>query len=298
MKKALGYGILASFFFAFTFVLNRSMNLDGGYWLWSACLRYLFMLPMLAVLVWREHSWSQIQREILRRPKRWVLWSTVGFGFFYLPLTMASIYGQSWFVAATWQLTIVAGVLLTPLFGRAVPVKNFLMSCLVLSGIFLLQLPNIRLGATENIFMPLLLILIAAVSYPLGNRKMMILSDLTTLQRVFGMTLCSMPFWLICAVVALCHAGLPAGGQVVQSLAVALFSGVSATILFFKATDLVKRNPRQLAVIEATQSGEVLFTLLGGVLFLGDSMPDIWGLCGILIVVVGMIGNSLVSQTT
>ena len=298
MKKALGYGILASFFFAFTFVLNRSMNLDGGYWLWSACLRYLFMLPMLAVLVWREHSWSQIQREILRRPKRWVLWSTVGFGFFYLPLTMASIYGQSWFVAATWQLTIVAGVLLTPLFGRAVPVKNFLMSCLVLIGIFLLQLPNIRLGATENIFMPLLLILIAAVSYPLGNRKMMILSDLTTLQRVFGMTLCSMPFWLICAVVALCHAGLPAGGQVVQSLAVALFSGVIATILFFKATDLVKRNPRQLAVIEATQSGEVLFTLLGGVLFLGDSMPDIWGLCGILIVVVGMIGNSLVSQTT
>ena len=298
MKKALGYGILASFFFAFTFVLNRSMNLDGGYWLWSACLRYLFMLPMLAVLVWREHSWSQIQREILRRPKRWVLWSTVGFGFFYLPLTMASIYGQSWFVAATWQLTIVAGVLLTPLFGRAVPVKNFLMSCLVLSGIFLLQLPNIRLGATENIFMPLLLILIAAVSYPLGNRKMMILSDLTTLQRVFGMTLCSMPFWLICAVVALCHAGLPAGGQVVQSLAVALFSGVIATILFFKATDLVKRDPRQLAVIEATQSGEVLFTLLGGVLFLGDSMPDIWGLCGILIVVVGMIGNSLVSQTT
>ena len=298
MKKALGYGILASFFFAFTFVLNRSMNLDGGYWLWSACLRYLFMLPMLAVLVWREHSWSQIQREILRRPKRWVLWITVGFGFFYLPLTMASIYGQSWFVAATWQLTIVAGVLLTPLFGRAVPVKNFLMSCLVLSGIFLLQLPNIRLGATENIFMPLLLILIAAVSYPLGNRKMMILSDLTTLQRVFGMTLCSMPFWLICAVVALCHAGLPAGGQVVQSLAVALFSGVIATILFFKATDLVKRNPRQLAVIEATQSGEVLFTLLGGVLFLGDSMPDIWGLCGILIVVVGMIGNSLVSQTT
>ena len=28
MKKALIYGILASFFFAFTFILNRSMNLD------------------------------------------------------------------------------------------------------------------------------------------------------------------------------------------------------------------------------------------------------------------------------
>ena len=281
MKKALGYGILASFFFAFTFILNRSMNLDGGYWLWSACLRYLFMLPMLAVLVWREHAWLQIQAEILHKPKRWILWSTVGFGLFYMPLTMASIYGESWFVAATWQLTIVAGVLLTPLFGRAVPVKNFLMSCLVLCGIFLLQVPNIRAGALENIFMPLFLIIIAAVSYPLGNRKMMVLSDLTTLQRVFGMTLCSIPFWLICSAVAFCRAGLPSGGQMVQSLAVALFSGVIATILFFKATDLVKENLRQLAVIEATQSGEVLFTLLGG----------------ILIVVAGMIGNSLVSRT-
>lgn len=295
VKKALGYGILASFFFAFTFILNRSMNLGGGYWLWSACLRYLFMLPMLALLVWREHSWPEIRTEIRRRPRRWVLWSTVGFGLFYMPLTMASIYGESWFVAATWQLTIVAGVLLTPLFGRAVPVKNFLMSTVVLCGIFLLQVPNIRAGALDHIVMPLVLILIAAFSYPLGNRKMMILCELTTLQRVFGMTLCSMPFWLVLSVLAFLRAGLPSGGQVVQSLAVALFSGVIATILFFKATDLVKNNPRQLAVVEATQSGEVLFTLLGGILFLGDSVPDALGLCGILVVVVGMVGNSLVS---
>ena len=295
MKKALGFGVLASFFFAFTFILNRSMNLGGGYWLWSACLRYLFMLPMLAVLVWREHSWPEVKTEIQRRPKRWVLWSTVGFGLFYMPLTMASIYGESWFVAATWQLTIVAGVLLTPLFGRAVPVKNFLMSCLVLVGIFLLQIPNLHTGALDHIVMPLILILIAAFSYPLGNRKMMILSQLSTLQRVFGMTLCSMPFWTVLSVVAYFRAGLPSGGQILQSLGVALFSGVIATILFFKATDLVKQNPKQLAVIEATQSGEVLFTLLGGILLLGDSMPDAVGFLGIVIVVLGMIGNSLVS---
>ena len=35
------------FFFAFTFVLNRSMDLGGGYWGWSAALRYLFTLPLL-----------------------------------------------------------------------------------------------------------------------------------------------------------------------------------------------------------------------------------------------------------
>ena len=54
MKKALFYGILASFFFAFTFILNRSMNLAGGYWLWAACLRYLFTLPMLVLMLARE----------------------------------------------------------------------------------------------------------------------------------------------------------------------------------------------------------------------------------------------------
>lgn len=46
MKKSVFLGMLAYFFFVATFVLNRSMNLGGGYWLWSAGLCYLFMLPM------------------------------------------------------------------------------------------------------------------------------------------------------------------------------------------------------------------------------------------------------------
>lgn len=295
MKRALGYGILASFFFAFTFLLNRSMNLDGGYWLWSACLRYLFMLPMLACLTGYKGKLTAVRKEIAHKPKSWILWSTVGFGLFYMPLTMASVYGESWFVAATWELTIVAGILLTPLFGWSVPVKNLLLSCLILLGICLLQLPHIQTGSFKQIVMPLALILIAAFSYPLGNRKMMEFCHLDTLERVFGMTLCSMPFWLILSVIAFFRSGLPSGGQILQSLGVALFSGVIATILFFKATDLVKHNPKHLAMVEATQSGEVLFTLLGGILLLGDQMPDAVGFLGIALIVIGMIGNSLVS---
>ena len=34
--KAIAVGILASFFFAFTSVLNRAMDLEGGSWIWSA----------------------------------------------------------------------------------------------------------------------------------------------------------------------------------------------------------------------------------------------------------------------
>ena len=55
---------------------------------------------------------------------------------------------------------------------------------------------------------------------------------------------------------------------------------------------MVKNNPKQLAVIEATQSGEVLFTLAGGILFLGDALPAAAGMAGILIIVVGMVLNS------
>ncbi|MXI72598.1 hypothetical protein GR255_27030, partial [Mycobacterium tuberculosis] len=65
---------------------------------------------------------------IARAPWTWLLWSTVGFGLFYAPLSMASIYGESWFVAATWQITILAGLLLTPLFGQKIPRKQLGMT--------------------------------------------------------------------------------------------------------------------------------------------------------------------------
>lgn len=109
------------------------------------------------------------------------------------------------------------------------------------------------------------------------------------------MTLMSTPFWLLLSVFAVADAGLPSGGQILQSLIVAVFSGVVATLLFFEATNLVKHNHKQLAVVEATQAGEVLFTLLGGCLFLGDSLPSLLGFFGIAIVTIGIIGNSLLT---
>lgn len=295
MKKALFYGLLASAFFAFTFIFNRSMNLGGGYFLWSAVLRYLFMLPVLWCIVQVKGEVKTVITSIRKQPVSWLLWSTVGFGLFYMPLSMASIYGESWFVAATWQITIVAGVLLTPLFRKKIPVKNLLCSVVILVGIFLLQLSHVQAMKTEGLLSALLLIIIAGFSYPLGNRKMLqhLPTDFTTLQRVFGMTLCSMPFWIACAGYALATHGLPSKGQIIQSVVVAIFSGVIATLLFFEATNLVKNNPKQLAVVEATQSGEVLFTLIGGILFLGDSIPSVTGFVGIFIIVLGMIVNSL-----
>ncbi len=181
------------------------------------------------------------------------------------------------------------------------PRKALAMSLIILSGIFLLQMAGASRDAASGIEKMLLgavPVLIAAFAYPLGNRKMMAVCEgrLTTMQRVFGMTLCSMPFWMLLSAAALSAVGLPSTSQVLQSLVVALFSGVVATILFFKATELVAAHPHQLAVIESTQAGEVLFTVLGGVLVFHDRMPSALETGGLLIVITGMMLNSTVKS--
>ena len=66
MKKAFFLGVAASFFFAFTFVLNRKMDLAGGHWSWSASLRFFFMLPMLFALVLPRGGIAPVFREAAR----------------------------------------------------------------------------------------------------------------------------------------------------------------------------------------------------------------------------------------
>ena len=42
--REMALGLAASFFFAVTFILNRSMELAGGSWTWSSSLRFFFMV--------------------------------------------------------------------------------------------------------------------------------------------------------------------------------------------------------------------------------------------------------------
>lgn len=301
MKKAFLYGVMASFFFAFTHILNRSMQLGGGYWMWSASLRYLSSLPFLAVLVWREKGFRRLFGEIADNFAPWFLWSNVGFGLFYAPLTFAAQFGTSWFVSATLQIMIVTGVLMSPLFGQKTPWKNLGMSLLVLAGVLLLQTSAVLKdsgavvsGGGALAFFPILL---AAFCYPLGNRMMMIICppEITTPQRVFGMTLCSTPLWLVLSGIAWIRSGPPSASQIIQSAAVGFFVSVIATVLFFRATTMVRKNPRQLALIEATQCGDLVFSTLGGIVLLKDPLPSALGFFGILLILGGMLGGSLVT---
>lgn len=66
----------------------------------------------------------------------------------------------------------------------------------ILAGIFVLRPSTAAELRFEELAQALLPILLAAVCYPLGNRKLMQYCppEISTLERVFGMTLCSMPF--------------------------------------------------------------------------------------------------------
>ena len=301
-------GILASFFFAVTFVLNKLMSVGGGSWIWSASLRYLFMLPLLLLIVWMRKGFKELIDEMRHHIWQWVWWSFVGFGLFYAPLCFAAAYSPAWLVAGTWQLTIVAGSLLVPLFyetvhsaeglirvRKRIPFKGMGMSLIILFGIGLMEWSQAAHTSLRYLLLGAIPIVIAAFAYPLGNRKMMELCGdrLNAYQRTLGMTIASLPLWVILSLYQTVTHGLPSVMQSFQALMVAIFSGVIATVLFFSATDMARGNVHQLASVEATQSGEVVFTLLGELLVLSGTKISMVGMTGIGLVVLGMILHSM-----
>ncbi|MBT2641275.1 multidrug resistance efflux transporter family protein [Bacillus sp. ISL-41] len=300
-------GILAAFFFAFTFVLNQSMELSGGSWIWSASLRYIFMVPFLLAIVSARKNLKPLLMNIKHNPIPWFLWSFVGFVLFYAPLTYAAAYSPGWLIAGTWQVTIISGALLSPLFYERtltnqglvfirakIPFKGLGMSVIILAGILLMQFEHARHIPIEMVMLGVIPVLIASFAYPLGNRKMMEVTSgkLDAYQRVLGMTLASLPFWLLLALYGLLTEGVPTVNQSFQSLLVAMTSGVIATVLFFKATDLVSGNMQKLAAVEATQSMEVLFALAGEFFILSLPLPSLLSWVGIILIMLGMALHS------
>ncbi|MEJ7488266.1 multidrug resistance efflux transporter family protein, partial [Staphylococcus pasteuri] len=79
----------------------------------------------------------------------------------------------------------------------------------------------------------------------------------------------------------------PSSSQVLQTFSVAIFSGIIATALFFYATNMVKDNQDTLAAVESTQATEIIFTLIGEMLFLGLPLPDMISLIGIVLITLG-----------
>lgn len=296
---AIFLGILSAFFFAITFVINRKMSVDGGHWIWSSSLRFFWTVPLLLTLVVSRKKLLPLLDEMKQKPWHWMLWSTVGFGIFYAPLTFAAAYGPSWLVASTWQITIVAGMLISPIinktsFKHSISRQALTFSLIILLGILIMQISQAKSISINELFYGTIPVLVAAFAYPLGNRKMMQFTSnkISASQRTLGMTIASLPFWILLSICGLVTNELPNENQVYQTLIVAICSGVIATVLFFMATDKVQKNERALASVEATQSAEVLFALIGEVFILKAHLPNIYSAIGIVLVMVGMMLHS------
>ncbi|MDR2283701.1 MAG: multidrug resistance efflux transporter family protein [Sphingobacterium sp.] len=299
-QRAFLLGLLSALFFAVTFVVNRMMSLEGGSWIWSASLRFYWMLPFFLVIVLLRRNLKPLLLAIKQKPGPWLLWSTIGFGVFYAPITYAAAFSPSWLIASTWQITIIAGMLLAPFITKNYQSSNsrntYIFSTIILIGIAIMQIQALESVDLSSLLSGFFWVLVAAFAYPLGNRKMMQLCDgqLDVYQRILGMILCSIPFWLILNLYG--HSTghpAPTDNQLLQTLIVAIFSGVIATVLFFSATDMVSKDEKALAKVEATQSAEVLFALIGEILILKSPLPDTYALLGIVLVIIGMSLHSL-----
>jgi len=303
MTRLVIIGILSALFFSSTFVLNRAMSLQGGHWLWTASLRYgymLFMLSLWLVLSGKTRLLKEVFAAYLRNWCFWTIAGSTGFGLFYSLLTFSSSFAPGWVVATTWQSTILATPVVLLLFGKRVPMKGVLFTLLIFIGIVLVTCEQATAASAQDTLLGILPVLAAAFAYPIGNQMIWearhghkgiipsidspVLDD--SIGRVLIMVLGSLPFWIVLTLFL--QPPAPTGGQLVNTAIVAILSGVIATTLFFKARHLA-RTPFELSAVDATQSTEVIFSLLGEILILGGAWPGAAGFSGIAVSLLGLI---------
>jgi drug/metabolite transporter (DMT)-like permease len=303
MLRLLALGILAALFFSSTFILNRAMSLAGGHWVWTASLRYGYMLLFLALwlLVTGKAALLRAVGALFWQYWRfWVVTGSIGFGLFYATVTFSAAFAAGWVVAATWQITILATPLVLLCFGRRVPRRGVLFSLLIFLGIVLVNVEHAHLTSWRAVLLGGLPVLVGAFAYPFGSQLVWEaqqgghawLPQLThpalenTVVRVLLMTLGSLPFWLVLLLIT--RPPPPSSGQLINTALVALFSGVIATSIFLYARHLAI-NAYELAAVDATQAAEVLFSLLGEIVLLHGLWPGALGLTGMGLTGVGLV---------
>ena len=302
MIVLISIGIIAGLFFSSTFILNRMMSLGGGHWVWSACLRYVYMILFLVAglsLFQGIKTPGRIFRLFLKHWKFWIIAGSIGFGGFYAQICFSADHAPGWVVATTWQLTIIASLVVLTGFGRSFPKKIWLFSFIVFFGVLMVNLSHVQMSPLKELLMGALPVLVAAFCYPTGNQlvweakngnkylpniKDPLLEN--PFNKVLLLSLGSVPFWVL--LVAITTPPLPSKGQLINTALVALFSGILATSLFLFARNK-SRSASELAAVDATQSSEVVFAMIGEILILGAPLPNGMALAGILLVFTGLV---------
>jgi drug/metabolite transporter (DMT)-like permease len=301
-------GLLSSAFFSATFILNRAMSLSGGHWVWTSSLRFVHMFFLLIILIAITKGvnyLSDVTKIFIKNFKFWLLAGSIGFGIFYSMLCYAADHAPGWVVAGTWQITVIATPIVLFLFKETIPRRGVFFSVLIFVGILLIQFHKEESElAIKHIFYGVIPVIIAAFAYPTGNQLLnfakhgnhsliphidsSILQDAPTC--VLLMTMGSIPFWIVLLLIS--NPPPPLKSQIINTGIVAISSGIIATSIFYKARNSTK-SPYVISAIDATQSGEVIFSLAGEILLLNGVLPELAGGTGIVIIVLGIVGYSM-----
>lgn len=301
MLKLIFIGLLSGMFFSSTFILNRVMSLEGGHWVWSACLRYFYMILLLIICLPLFQGWSAVRpvlRLFIQHWRFWIISGSIGFGCFYALICFSADHAPGWVVATTWQLTIIASLFVLIGFGQSFPRKTWIFSLVVFIGVLLVNLSHIDTTDIKKVFLGGLPVLIAAFCYPIGNQLVWEaknghekLPEIHSpyldhpFNKVLMLSMGSVPFWVL--LVLTTAPPLPSVGQLFNTALVALFSGICATSLFLFARSKSKKAS-ELAAVDATQSSEVIFAMIGEVIFLNSALPNPVALGGMALVFSGL----------
>lgn len=313
MVKLIFIGVVAGAFFSSTFVLNELMASQGGHWFWSASLRYVFMWLLLSAMIGIKSGAGTLVglcRLFGEHYKFWCIAGGIGFGMFYAPLCFGADHAPGWVIAATFQFTTVASLIVLALFGERLTKQVIATSVLIFAGVALTNIgEGLHGGATGSLTTLLLLgalpCLVAGFCFPIGNQLVWyatrppsthpllskvphLTSELmaSPLHKVWLLSVGSLPFWLVLGLIV--QPPMLGVSQAFNSLLVALFAGVIATSLFLFARSKAT-NSGQIAGVDATQATEVIFSLICGVLLLGTPMPSVMSWIGIVMVSVGIV---------
>ena len=312
MPRLISLGSLAALFFSSTFVINRALSLQGGHWAWTASLRFGFMLVMLILILLAtqgKKALADVKDVFLKHWLFWVVAGSIGFGVFYSLITFSSQYAAGWVVATTWQTTILATPIVLLFFGHSVPRKGLIFTGIIFTGIVLVNVEHASMTSLHEVLLSALPVLGAAFAYPIGNQLVWesrkgkhprlphiqhpILEN--AFARVLLLTLGSLPFWV--GLLLFTSPPAPGSGQLVSTALVALLSGVIATTLFLNARHLAHK-PYEVSAVDSTQSLEVVFSLLGEIIFLNGVFPGWVGLVGIALTVIGLVAYISFQQET
>ncbi len=312
--QVIAIGLLGALFFSSTNIINRWINVSGGNWVWTANLRFLFVVFLLPIVLLVFSGSSAVKQAWAVYKKNWLFLSVaggIGYGIFYTTLCFAFSHASGWVVATTYELNMLFVPLVLWFFGKKI--NRHGLGCLlaIFIGVILVNISQAGRLQWSDILLGSIPVIISALTYPLGsqifnearnggNGKFKI-PDLSgpvmgnPLACVWLMNLGALPVIALFTVGAIftVHQSAPTSGELIKILVITVSSGIIGASLFYYARHQLAKKTHDVMAIESTQAAEIFFTVVGEAVIVGGVFPGALGYVGLALVIISFIVFSI-----